>query len=180
MYSEDRHRQLLAIVSVDVQPCIRLGGEEDTGGNRRRGVKNFARARAIDTHNPASPTQHLSMLPSRIGRQLAPRLRTPPRYVASALRTSPRVDLSTTTRKMAEETLFDKIVAKKIPSTAVYEDDQCYAFRDSEHGGSGGGDAVDAYVATRTTRAACAASRTPTPSSHWCSCRRRRSCRRRH
>ena len=27
-------------------------------------------------------------------------------------------------------TIFDKILSKEIPSQAVYEDDQCYAFRD--------------------------------------------------
>lgn len=29
-----------------------------------------------------------------------------------------------------ERTIFDRIVAKEIPSTTVYEDDQAYAFRD--------------------------------------------------
>jgi hypothetical protein len=29
-----------------------------------------------------------------------------------------------------EETVFDKILSKKIPSKAVYEDSQIYAFRD--------------------------------------------------
>jgi HIT domain len=32
--------------------------------------------------------------------------------------------------KMAEETLFEKIVAGKIPCSKVYEDEQCLAFRD--------------------------------------------------
>ena len=27
-------------------------------------------------------------------------------------------------------TIFDKIVAKEIPATIIYEDDQCLAFRD--------------------------------------------------
>ena len=31
---------------------------------------------------------------------------------------------------MSEETLFDKILAREIPSEAVYEDDHVYAFRD--------------------------------------------------
>lgn len=31
---------------------------------------------------------------------------------------------------MAEKTLFEKIAAKEIPATIVYEDDQCVAFRD--------------------------------------------------
>ena len=31
---------------------------------------------------------------------------------------------------MEHETLFDKILAKEIPSEAVYEDDDVYAFRD--------------------------------------------------
>ena len=30
----------------------------------------------------------------------------------------------------AKATIFDKILAKQIPSTAVYEDELCYAFRD--------------------------------------------------
>lgn len=33
-------------------------------------------------------------------------------------------------RDTAPATIFDKILAKEIPSTAVYEDDLCYAFRD--------------------------------------------------
>ena len=28
------------------------------------------------------------------------------------------------------ETIFDKIIRKEIPSTCVYEDDKCFAFRD--------------------------------------------------
>ena len=31
---------------------------------------------------------------------------------------------------MAEVTIFDKIVAKEIPATIIYEDDLCLAFRD--------------------------------------------------
>jgi histidine triad (HIT) family protein len=31
---------------------------------------------------------------------------------------------------MAEQTIFDRILAKEIPSDAVYEDEQIYAFRD--------------------------------------------------
>lgn len=31
---------------------------------------------------------------------------------------------------MAEKTLFEKICAKEIPATIVYEDDRCVAFRD--------------------------------------------------
>lgn len=31
---------------------------------------------------------------------------------------------------MSEETIFDKIIRRAIPSTAVYEDDVVYAFRD--------------------------------------------------
>ena len=30
----------------------------------------------------------------------------------------------------AERTIFDKIIAKEIPSTPVHDDDQCYAFAD--------------------------------------------------
>ncbi len=32
--------------------------------------------------------------------------------------------------KMANDTIFDKILRKEIPSTAVYEDDDVYAFED--------------------------------------------------
>jgi len=31
---------------------------------------------------------------------------------------------------MAEKTIFQRIIAREIPSTSVYEDDVCYAFRD--------------------------------------------------
>jgi histidine triad (HIT) family protein len=31
---------------------------------------------------------------------------------------------------MSEKTIFQRIIAREIPSTSVYEDDVCYAFRD--------------------------------------------------
>jgi histidine triad (HIT) family protein len=31
---------------------------------------------------------------------------------------------------MAEKTIFQRIIEREIPSTSVYEDDVCYAFRD--------------------------------------------------
>jgi histidine triad (HIT) family protein len=31
---------------------------------------------------------------------------------------------------MAEKTIFQRIISREIPSTSVYEDDVCYAFRD--------------------------------------------------
>lgn len=45
------------------------------------------------------------------------------RTMASEQGVSPPVDIS-------EPTIFDKILSKEIPSTAVYEDDVTYAFRD--------------------------------------------------